>query len=251
MSLLIQKCRVLQRLARFAVLTGWSLRQIAPYHWSNNTEQARITLKNRQSLLRRFVSVLGINIHLSGKLPEGQCIFVGNHRSYLDPLFVIIYRDCIPVAKIEMKEWPLIGKYADKTGIIFVERENSTNRFQVLVQIKKTLTLGHSLLIYPEGTSHSNSYTLPFNKSIFFVAAKYNVPVVPVTIEYGNKNMSFVNEDTFVSHFLNNFGRKENNAFVHFDEPILFDNPDKLKDEVKTAIDLRIQTLRKLVTDKK
>ncbi|MFQ5446551.1 MAG: lysophospholipid acyltransferase family protein [Saprospiraceae bacterium] len=81
-------------------------------------------LRIRQGWVRKVLRVLGVEVEMTGQPPEGPVVFIGNHRSYLDP--VVALRDvmALPVAKAEVASWPLIGYGAKISGILYVKRES-------------------------------------------------------------------------------------------------------------------------------
>ncbi|MCC7246309.1 MAG: 1-acyl-sn-glycerol-3-phosphate acyltransferase, partial [Saprospiraceae bacterium] len=137
---------------------------------------ARVVLKN-----------CGIRLTVSGDIPASPCVLVVNHRSWLDPMLILRDVLAFPVAKAEMSDWPLLGSGAKLAGIIYVQREDSGSRLSTLRQMAIQIKAGHSIMIFPEGTTSDLEGTLPFKTGAFQVAAKMKIPVVPVALLYADK----------------------------------------------------------------
>ena len=60
------------------------------------------TLRQRQRIARHLVGLLGVKIHQSGTPIDGNFLFIGNHRSYADPIMAAVSVAFLPVAKAEV-----------------------------------------------------------------------------------------------------------------------------------------------------
>src|ERR1700758_2202679 len=88
------------------------------------------------------------------RLPEGQCVVVCNHASYLDgPVMTAALPPRFAfVIKREMSAVPFAGRALRRLGSEFVER---FDRSQVAADARRVIrnaTQGHSLVFFPEGT---------------------------------------------------------------------------------------------------
>ena len=79
-----------------------------------------------RALARGFLTVAGmpLTVRFAERLPEGQCVVVCNHASYLDG---IVLTAALPpqftfVIKREMADFPLAGALLKRLGSQFVER---------------------------------------------------------------------------------------------------------------------------------
>lgn len=204
-----------------------------------------IALKCRRLWARRTLHMLGVRVHRKGKPPIDQpCILIGNHRSYLDPIAVLKEVEALPVAKAEVGAWPLIGFAAKVTGILYVKRESKRSRADTLGAMGRYLEQGYSVLVYPEGTTHTDEKTMPFKRGAFTLAARTGFPVVPMAIEYLDLGDSWVGDDTFLPHFLRCFGKKRTHIFLHYGEPLSSDNPKELVEISQKWIDEEVAKMR-------
>jgi 1-acyl-sn-glycerol-3-phosphate acyltransferase len=111
-------------------------------------------------------------------------IFVMNHQSMLDigVAFVALPVNLRFIAKKELLFVPFLGWYLWATGMIGIDRSNSSKAAVSLRQAARRITHGASILAFPEGTRTRDGTIKPFKKGIFRMAQMARVPIVPVAI---------------------------------------------------------------------
>ena len=117
-------------------------------------------------------------------LPEGPCMVVSNHASYLDgPLMTAALPSRFTfVVQHGAASWPVFGRIIRGMGVTFVNRgEARTGASQTRGLIRR-LQNGESLTVFPEGTFKGERGLLPFRKGAFLMAVHAGVPVVPAAI---------------------------------------------------------------------
>jgi len=147
---------------------------------------------NSRSIMRNlivFVVSHCFRIRKQGleNLPEGPCILVANHESYLDiPCLIATLPKAFLARSISwVKASPVMEK---------VVRCISRGQNMITVHSKKPLgaTLqiseaviesGHNLIIFPEGSRSLTGEIAPFRPGFAMIACKKQVPVVPIAIE--------------------------------------------------------------------
>lgn len=111
-------------------------------------------------------------------------VFMFNHQSSAD-LFIVaklLRKDARGVAKMELKNMPIIGQMMQAAGVIFLDRGDRKKAIEALKPAVEALQNGTSIIIAPEGT-RSYDYRLgPFKKGAFHLAMQAGVPVVPIVI---------------------------------------------------------------------
>ena len=195
---------------------------------------------SKKILTKLYIDTLGIKIKCNIPIPSGQFIIISNHKSYIDPLIILHFVDCIPLAKIEVSKWPLIGFTLKLFGVLFVERNNLSSRKNATDLIKNHIYNGYSILIFPEGTTSNFSKTLPFKNGPFIISTKTNCPILPVAISYKEKNDSWIGKQNFVEHFINCFSKRNTPVNITFGEPIHATDPLQLKEICKDWIDKKL-----------
>jgi len=111
-------------------------------------------------------------------------VVVSNHQSNLDPM---VHLRVLPprlrvLAKREMfRIWPL-GPAMRAAGMIEVDRD-SPDYGQIDQAAARSLAAGHSLLVYPEGTTSPDGTIGAFKDGAFIVAVASQAQLLPVTID--------------------------------------------------------------------
>jgi len=118
------------------------------------------------------------------RIPEGQCVIVANHASYLDGL---VMTAALPprfgfVIKREMSQVPLAGLLLKRLGSQFVERFHKHRGAADARRMMRTAANGHSLVFFPEGTFSLRPGLLKFHTGAFVTAARAGCPVVPAVV---------------------------------------------------------------------
>ena len=103
-----------------------------------------------------WLKLIGINHRVSFEtfpLPEKQYIFIANHISYIDAVIIIcsIKHRFRPIGKFELLKVPIFG-WLYKFCVITVNRSSADDRARSLVDLRKILDRGISILVFPEGT---------------------------------------------------------------------------------------------------
>jgi len=118
--------------------------------------------------------------------PRASYVFTGNHISNID-IPVMVGRLPVSVrflAKKELFKVPLLAPAMRAVGIVEVDRDaRSAIHTQVNTQSKAVLSLGRSLIIYPEGTRSPSGEPQAFKAGIGLLASELRVPVVPMWLE--------------------------------------------------------------------
>lgn len=135
---------------------------------------------------RSFMVVAGMPLSVKAldTVPEGQCVIVANHASYLDGL---VFTAALPprfgfVIKREMAGVPLAGAMLKLIGSEFVERFNRSKGAADARRVLRNAVNGHSLVFFPEGTFSPEPGLLKFHAGAFTTAARAGCPVVPAVI---------------------------------------------------------------------
>jgi 1-acyl-sn-glycerol-3-phosphate acyltransferase len=116
---------------------------------------------------RRIVSVMGIKVTVTGKLPESGAV-VSNHLSYLDILLYSATRPFIMVAKTEIKGWPILGRLTAQAGTVYVDRGGGPPTYPAVNRaMAEAYQRGLPVLFFPEGTTTNGQEVLPFRRGLF------------------------------------------------------------------------------------
>ncbi len=191
------------------------------------------------------VKLLGIEMKITGFVPEKTAIIISNHRSYADIMLIYRQAACAFVAMAEVKNWPLVGIAAETVGTIFVDRKNPDSRKDTLVQMKKRISEGYSIVICPEGGTFAGPLTKEFKIGSFSLAAEKGIPIVPTAIEYQYVTDAWTDNISMIGHFVQTFGRWKTRVAIHFGEAIYGTEARDLLTSTQHYINMKLVSLRK------
>jgi 1-acyl-sn-glycerol-3-phosphate acyltransferase len=142
-------------------------------------------------LARLWLWLAGIRLTVrgAGQLPEGSCVLVANHSSYLDG---VVMKAALPprfsfVIKREASSMPVMGFLLKRIGSEFVDRHSKGGRHRDARRVVRRAEEGHSLVFFPEGTFDSQVGLKRFHIGAFVAAARGGVPLVPAVIHGARK----------------------------------------------------------------
>jgi len=192
---------------------------------------------------RGTLFLCGVKIKRNELPAEGNYILMPNHRSYLD---IFIIAGLVPssmVAKAELANWPFFKTATKVTNIILVDRINSQSMIHTMGKIRDSVAHGIPVTLFPEGTTNKEPLTKKFKNGSFKIAADAKIPVIPVAIEYRDKNDAWVGNDTFIRHFIRQMGKPITHVQLCFGSPVYNSDYQKLQHEVKCKIDTMLSEL--------
>ncbi|MGQ4810181.1 2-succinylbenzoate--CoA ligase [Candidatus Entotheonellaceae bacterium PAL068K] len=116
--------------------------------------------------------------------PEGPCVIVVNHASYLDALVLLatLPGDIGYVAKQELATQFLSRLPMRRLGVEFVERFDTQRGLDDTARVVDTVRHGRTVVFFPEGTFGREPGLRPFRMGAFVAATQAGVPVLPVAI---------------------------------------------------------------------
>lgn len=176
---------------------------------------------------RGMLTILNVALRVEGRRPEvGPLLLVANHTSWLDILAVQAARSCRFVAKAEVRRWPLIGVVAAAAGTLFIERASRRDAVRVVHHMAESLSAGHVVTVFPEGTTGNGEVLLPFHGNLLQAAIATDVPALPVGIRFLDAATSapsalaaYVDDDTLIASLWRTLTGPPLVAVVHFGLP--------------------------------
>jgi len=111
---------------------------------------------------------------------RGAALLMINHIAFIDPFVVlhILPRNIVPLAKIEVYNYPIVGIFPKMWGVIPVRREETDRR--AIQQVLEVLSAGEIVLVAPEGTR--GSQLQQGRVGVAYLASRGDVPIIPVAI---------------------------------------------------------------------
>jgi 1-acyl-sn-glycerol-3-phosphate acyltransferase len=141
---------------------------------------------------RALFVLTGVGATVTGleHIPDGHCVVVANHASYIDGFLL---RGYLParfsfVIKGEMRDIPFVHFLLRRAGARFVERFSTVGSSRDARQIVKAAQDGQALAFFPEGTFIKQVGVSRFRPGAFAAAIKGEMPVVPAAI-FGTRYM--------------------------------------------------------------
>jgi 1-acyl-sn-glycerol-3-phosphate acyltransferase len=134
---------------------------------------------------------LGLQVVTHGQpARQGATLFVANHLSWADiPLLGARIPRAAFIAKSDVGDWGLVGRFADLAHTVYVDRARRLGAGEQRDSIASRLARGDRLILFPEGTNGDGVRVLPFKSALFGVAD--GVPglvLQPVTLAYTRIN---------------------------------------------------------------
>jgi 1-acyl-sn-glycerol-3-phosphate acyltransferase len=118
---------------------------------------------------------------------EGACLITPNHASYADPIWITvpIRRRIYYMAWDKPFKIPVLGLMMRIFGAFPVSLDAVDASAQRAAH--DALRMGRALVIFPEGGRTRTGKLMPFKMGAFRFALTYGVPVVPVSIDGGER----------------------------------------------------------------
>ncbi len=114
---------------------------------------------------------------------RGAFVFVANHQSLIDlVLMCLLGRPMKYLGKASVFRVPVFGWALRIAGEVPVERGNRESGAQALDELKRWLSRGVSVCLFPEGTRSDDDEIGPFRKGAFRLAIETQRSIVPVVI---------------------------------------------------------------------
>jgi 1-acyl-sn-glycerol-3-phosphate acyltransferase len=112
---------------------------------------------------------------------KGPAILMINHIALIDPIVVlhVVPRNIVPLAKIEVYEYPIVGIFPRLWGVIPVRRDEVDRR--AVQQVLDVLKSGEIVLVAPEGTRGTS--LSPGKEGVAYLASRSGATVIPVAID--------------------------------------------------------------------
>lgn len=155
-------------------------------------EASRISNASVAGALKKIMKISGSTVEVEGldNIPDGACLYVGNHQSYFD---VVAVGSIIPggvgfVAKDSLGKIPGLKAWMDLIHCLLLDRSDAKEGFKILLRGANYLKEGYPMFIFPEGTRSKDGSLLEFKGGSLKIAQKAKCPIVPVAI-YGTKEI--------------------------------------------------------------
>lgn len=179
---------------------------------------------------RRLLRVLGVQLKADAapRLPGGA-LLVCNHVSWLDIYLIYAAQRVHFVSKAEVRNWPVAGWLARKTGTLFIERGRRADTMRINGEMRALMQSGAWVAIFPEGTTSDGKGLRRFMPSLLQPAVELNCPIVPAALRYRtldggySATPAYIDEISMWQSLRQIVSEPSLVAELHFGEPILPD----------------------------
>ncbi|MEQ1591202.1 MAG: lysophospholipid acyltransferase family protein [Thiobacillaceae bacterium] len=133
----------------------------------------------------QLLKVLGVRLNV-GSIPahSGGALLVCNHVSWLDVYLIFAIRRVYFVSKSEVREWPVAGWLAHKSGTLFLERGRRADTARINHAMRALMQSGAWVAVFPEGTTSDGRSVKRFLPSLLQPAVDLGCPIVPAALRY-------------------------------------------------------------------
>ncbi|MCP4408630.1 MAG: 1-acyl-sn-glycerol-3-phosphate acyltransferase [Gammaproteobacteria bacterium] len=134
-----------------------------------------------------FVHALGVDLRLyqnnSKPLPK-HYILIANHPSAFEDIGIPALFPVYSLAKIEVRDWWIVGRISAAAGNLYVHREQRESRREAYQQIINELKSGKNIALYPEGGCKGRRIFESFRYGAFDISLNTGIPILPVFLHY-------------------------------------------------------------------
>ena len=136
---------------------------------------------------RSFVRALGVDLRLHQKnrkhLP-GRYILIANHPAAFEDIGIPALFDVVSLAKVEVKDWFVVGSISRAAGTLYVDRDDPESRHHAIDAMVEAVNSGQNIALYPEGGCKGRRLYHEFLSGAFEVSIRTGVPILPVFLHY-------------------------------------------------------------------
>lgn len=220
----MNRVRACWRLLRLTVhvLAGWRLLRQGFDQLSAEQRAAVVQAWSRRALVH-----MGVALQVQGDPPaQGPLLVLANHVSWLDIVVMNAARPCRFVSKADVRHWPVLGRLAQGTGALFIEREKRSDAMRVVHHMAEQLRAGEVLAVFPEGTTGDGTQLLPFHANLLQAAVVTDAPVLPVALRYTDAATGlrcdapvYIGNTTLLASLWRTLRQRGLQAWVRYGEP--------------------------------
>lgn len=135
---------------------------------------------------------LGMSLVVRGTFKPGVKLIVANHVSWLDILAIhAVCPQARFVSKADVRQWPLINRLVDAADTLYIERERRRDAMRVVHQTVDALRAGHTVAVFPEGTTGPGPHLLPMHANLLQAAIAAEAPLQPVVLRFPDARSAF------------------------------------------------------------
>ena len=152
-----------------------------------SAEYSRAYFNLFRFLCKSFTRALGTRFYIHQKnlkaLPE-HYILIANHPSAFEDIGIPALYPVHSLAKIEVKDWFIVGRINRVAGTLYVDRHSAESRRPTVTNMLNAAHTGQNIALYPEGGCTGRRINQEFKRGAFELSIKSGIPIVPILIYY-------------------------------------------------------------------
>jgi 1-acyl-sn-glycerol-3-phosphate acyltransferase len=163
----------------------------------------KLGLRHLRFFMRVVMILTGIKVRVHGGLSKKRpLLVVGNHISIFEFATFPVALGGSFFAKKEIESYPLIGWVAKKFGVVYVDRRPSHALEGVEKLRREMARADYPMFLFPEGTTTSGTYVLPFKSTLFnFMENDPGVTVQPIVMFYRYRDGSAIPDQVLADEY--------------------------------------------------
>ncbi|WP_322015079.1 lysophospholipid acyltransferase family protein [Paraburkholderia sp. J12] len=243
MSLFVRKTRLLGHLLRGAFTVA--------LRFPRASTEARHAMNRAWSLKMLQLCGMKLVVHNDAATLDAGALVVSNHISWIDIYVINAWRPTPFVSKAEIRNWPLIGWFAQNLDTVFVEREKRSDARRIMHELAARLQRGELMCVFPEGTTSDGRALKPFHTNMFQAAVEAERPVQPLCIYYEDAQ----GRQSVAPAYIDDVSLKQSldallkagplTAHVYVGEPIAAEGDRrKLAGQAQAAVEAALESMR-------
>ncbi len=153
-------------------------------------------------------------------------MIAANHVSWLDIFLVLSVQPSRFIAKSEIRDWPIAGWIAERSGTLFIQRGRRRDTARINERVHAAFADGDCVGLFPEGTTTEGDTLLKFHTSLFEPAVANSARIHPCAIRYETEDgrlareVAYVGETSFMESFARVIRQRRIVARIIFAAPI-------------------------------
>ena len=138
--------------------------------------------------LLRYVCKISHEIKGQNNIPNYAVLIASKHQSAFETLALFYYlQNSVFIHKKQLFFIPIFGQYLKKINMISINRKGGAKVMRsMLREAKKKISLGVSIIIFPEGTRKKPGDKANYKSGYVGIYQKMNLDILPVAVNSGN-----------------------------------------------------------------
>ena len=125
----------------------------------------------------------------------------------------------------------------DRFEFHFGGPQHTSSLINTMKKIKESVSQGIPVTLFPEGTTYKGPLTKTFKNGSFKIAAETGIPVIPMAIQYKDREDAWVGDDTFLGHFFRQISKPVTHVEIQYGTPLILADYKELQAKTKESID--------------